>query len=244
MVNRLGTGISMTSKPCIACAEDIKLEALLCKYCKTLQNDSEFVSSGSTKSRAATPNSKSERKLNQTCPKCKQVDSVQSVASIVDSGTINSSGFSVMSQFGNAANSYTGMSVSSSSSMLVDRLTIGIPEIEFRYRFVDFALGTFFAFGLFIGLVFKHGSPADSGPFNVGFAAICSLVLGPILGIYTASVRRKNQSEKLIPVQIALNNASIKLRQAHYCFRDDLVFDGQHFGDPETYIERLIAAEQ
>ena len=97
MLNRLGSGKPMTSKPCIACAEDIKVEALLCKYCKTLQDNSDFVST---------------------------------------------------------------------------------------------------------------------------------------------------ESAEFIPVQIALNNASLKLRQAHYCFRDDLVFDRKYSGDPETYIERLIDAEQ
>ncbi len=233
----------MTSKRCIACAEDIKVDAILCKHCKTKQDDLGFQPAGIDKLIPDSPKSKSEKNLNQHCPKCKQVDAVQSVASIVDSGVVNSSGFSLMSQFGNMANSYTGVSVSSSSSLLAQRLTIGIPEIEFRYRFVDFAIGTLIAFGFFGGLVFKQGAPLDSGPFNVGFALICSLFIGPILGIYTAYMWKKNQSEKFIPVQISLQNASQKLRKAHYCLRDDLVFDKKRSGTPEEYIEKLIDSE-
>ena len=48
------------TKACIACAEDIKAEALLCKHCKTRQDDAEFLSAPSSKTSAK---KKSEQKL-------------------------------------------------------------------------------------------------------------------------------------------------------------------------------------
>jgi hypothetical protein len=40
--------MTQKTKPCIACAEEIKAEALLCKHCKTRQDDPEFLAQKQT----------------------------------------------------------------------------------------------------------------------------------------------------------------------------------------------------
>lgn len=227
------------TKACIACAEDIKAEAKLCKHCGTVQSSADF-SSTSTTAINETDEVKS-KKFKNACPKCNQVDSIAKVSSIVDSSTQTSTSMGFISQIGAGSMPYTNLSLGTSSSQLADRLSIGIPEAQFNYRFVDFCMGLFFAAAGSFGLVFKEGSPLDAGPFNVLFASICSLAIGPILGIFTATTRKNNEANKIYELQILMSKANDKLRKAYYCSRDDVVFNGKMSGSPEEFIEALIA---
>jgi hypothetical protein len=227
-------------KNCVACAEEIKEEAKLCKHCNTIQDDPKF--NPSREERLVQSSKKTTRRTvpASICPVCDQSDCVAKVSAIVDSGTSSSVNLGMLSQLGNLSNTFGSVSIGTNSSSLASRLTIEIPEAVFNYKFVDFALGVFFAFGLLIGLVFKTGSPLDSGPFNIIFTSIGSLFIGPIIGIFIALTRKRNQEQNIAPLQEALVDASEELRQARYCSRDDVVFDAKFCGSPEEFIENVI----
>lgn len=229
-------------KDCIACAEEIKFEAKLCKHCGTRQDETEF--SDSRKSSSRTDDKKSSKQVKGTlCPKCRQIDSVARVSSIVDRGRQNSSSIGFSTQLGSGQAPYTNLAIGASSSHLAERLTIYIPHAEFQYKFVDFIMGCFFAATGFFGFAFKAGTPLDSGPFNMLFASIATLAVGPVTGIATAVARKNNQERNLYGLQLLMENAHEQLRNSYYCSRDDLVFNKKHSASPEDFIDYLMNIE-
>jgi|694.fasta_scaffold129875_2 hypothetical protein len=230
------------SKLCIACAEEIKTEAKLCKHCGTRQDESSFLEE------SGIPNSVGKQQIKNrpgnSCPRCNQIDAVSRVSTIVDTGSNSSSAIGFATQLGSGHSPYANVSMGSSTTHLADRLTIHIPYAVFSYKFIDFAFGVFITFGLFIGLVFKEGSPVDAGPFNPIFAGVLALVTGPIFGIYTATARKKNQQRGIYELQQNLLAANEELRSAYYCVRDDLVFNQDHSASPEDFIDYLIELEE
>lgn len=237
-----GNGDFAMQKECVACAEEIKFEAKLCKHCGTRQDEAEFIDAPNPLKK--TEDKKSSKQVKGTsCPKCRQIDSVARVSSIVDRGRQNSSSVGFSTQMGSGHTPYTNLAIGSSSTHLAERLTIYIPQAEFQYKFVDFILGCFFAGTGFFGFVFKAGTPIYSGPFNILFASIATLAIGPIIGIATAVARKKNQQGNLFGLQLLMENAHEQLRKSYYCSRDDLVFNKKHSASPEDFIEYLMNAE-
>lgn len=229
-------------KACVACAEDIKFEAKLCKHCGTRQDEQEFSKAPKSASYKKIQTNENKTKTN-ACPKCGGIDYVAKVSAIVDSGRVTSSSMGFTTQMGSGNMPFTSLSAGSSSSHLADRLTIYIPQVEFQYKFVDFLMGCFLAGVPFFGFVFKEGSPLDSGPFNVIFASIMTLAIGPIVGIGTAVARKNNQARNIFELQLLMEHANEKLRNSYYCSRDDLVFNKKRSSSPEDFIEYLINSE-
>jgi hypothetical protein len=238
-----GNGDLAMQKECVACAEDIKLDAKLCKHCGTRQDEAEFIDSPKPAKNSGDKTAPKQTK-GTYCPECRQIDSVARVSSIVDRGRQNSSSIGFSTQTGSGQSPYTNLAVGSSSSHLADRLTIYVPQAEFQYKFVDFLMGCFFAGVGFFGFVFKQGAPVDSGPLNPIFASIATLAIGPIIGIATAVARKNNNANNLVGLQLLMESAHEKLRNSYYCSRDDLVFNKLHSASPEDFIDYLIDMEE
>jgi hypothetical protein len=146
-----------------------------------------------------------------------------------------------MSQMGHVGNMHTGVNMGQSSNILAQRLSIGIPSADYKFRVSVMLLCAVLIWGALLGGVFKEGSPADLSPvFNVIAATLLALILSPFAAMWIASQRLKNDEIALGPLQEFYFAAAERLRKAYYCSRDDLVFDKKLNGTPEDFIESLL----
>lgn len=224
----------MATKECIACSEEIQVSAKLCKHCGTTQDDERF-HSGEIK-----PKSAPSRK-GHICPVCDEGDSVASVASIIDSGTSNSTSLTMMNQFGHPLEMYSGVTVSSSSSVLAQRLTVNIPEAKFPYKWLAFGFGI--SFFLSQKIFSQPGSSANLGSdlFNNIIGPIfVSVIVGPLLGMILGFIFKSVEANKIVPQQQAAHSVNNTLRNSYYCSRDDVVFNDELSGSPQDFISKLL----
>ncbi len=221
-------------KKCVACAELIKFEAQLCKHCGTMQTDLRF-------SKAASTSASPAKSGKGVCPKCEMSDGVKSVATIVDSGTSNSTSVTLLGQMGHLQNAYAGISLGSSSTALAQRLSVFVPEA--RFRFLSLLAGCILSVFAAMNLWFYKGGPLDCGSdlFNAGFAFFVSLFIGPVIGLILGIVVKEIEKIQLRPQQQAATRAIRTLRDSFYCSRDDLVFNGFISGKPEEFINKLLS---
>ena len=223
----------MAVKTCIACAEEINLDAKLCRHCGVMQDDERFASSEAK----TTP---AKKRVGHICPKCDSSDAVSRVSSIIDSGTSTSASLTMMNQLGHPLDIYSGITVGSSTSALAQRFAIFVPAARFRFvwLFVGFLASIFTLWKLW----FHEGGQLDCGSLaaNVIVSGIISMFTGPLLGVIFGFIAKASERRSLAASQEASWSAIEQLRSAYYCARDDLVFKGNKSGSPEQFVAKLL----
>jgi uncharacterized membrane protein YeaQ/YmgE (transglycosylase-associated protein family) len=225
-------------KNCPFCAEQIKSAAIYCKHChQQLSSDSNAHGSGLGALNDQQNSTQHEVSSNNpnSCPVCRQADSVQKVATVIDGGISGSVGFGMMTQFSHPTNVYGGITASTSSTNLASRLSVGIPAAQYKFRWI--LLGSIAGFWIAEAVIFRN----DNNPFSIMFALFIGVIPGAVLGIIFGFVYKAMDAFGLRASIAKHHDVRAQIRESYYCFRDDVVFNSKSHGRPEELIQRLLS---
>lgn len=223
------------SKYCHSCRGKTEESAKFCSGCGieigTVQNQPDSLNSKQTNINSAI-----------TCPSCFQIDVVQTVATIVDSGTGSSIGFGLAGPLiPSHGHLMGGVIASNNSTALASRLSgYSQPDVGISPG-VQAGIWSGFITLLLILVKFPPTLSDGSSPTTVTwvmqivFMSIPSGIIGLIVGLIAVKPLRiaGNKKNHLARDRWVENFAL--MRRSKYCSRCDLVFSEFFSGNPEAY---------
>jgi hypothetical protein len=250
--------ILMATKECVACAEEIQSNARMCRFCSVIQDDPRFVideyldldedfepvpKSANAGQESRSPSGSKKSPL--ACPVCKKDDASQTVGSIVDGGVSSTSG-SALTMGRNFQYSATGFSSTSVSNLAWRLAGPEQPGYGFLAGFGFAYLCSIVAIaGWFLQSSMYKESVAAVGPQGTGTALLLYLFISGAIALvpglifaFPAARGFNSQGKMAARIQVWEANQSL-LRKARYCFRDDVVYDSEYGGTPESYIAKI-----
>jgi hypothetical protein len=223
------------SKYCHSCGNKAEESAKFCGGCGveigTLQNQSKNLTNKQTNGNPA---------IN--CPSCNRMDAVQTVATIVDSGTGSSIGFGLAGPLiPSHGHLMGGVMASSNSTAMASRLSgYSQPDVGISPG-VQAGVWSGFITLLLILVTFPPTLSDGSSPttitwvMQIVFMSIPSGIIGLIIGLIAVKPLRIAGNKK---IQIArdkwVENFAL-MRRSKYCSRCDVVFSDYFSGTPEVY---------
>ena len=170
------------------------------------------------------------------CPICRQIDAVQKVSSLIDSGTVNNSGqaisMPIFSQHPLSDSFMTGFSSQSRSHLVIRFNVPQMPKEKFHYKFFKYWGILIFGFGIW-------GSTWSTGGlfWLIVLGAIFTLPGALIFGFLFA---QPAAGDKMENDRIIWSRKVQRLREANYCARDDIAFDERTQGSPEQFVSLIF----
>ena len=187
-------------------------------------------------------------KVRQTlkCIKCKSDTQLQRVSVIIESGTIQTKGFSVSTPIFNdhpIKNSFLTQSASVSSTPLVQRLLPApIPTFPFSKLFINYWLVSSIPFTILSFLASFNSKNENQESSNLLVNVFFGLFLGLFFGALIAFFEQ-NYANAVSVSQIrhSWEDKNREHNAAYYCFRDDVVFNEEFSGTPEEFRNWMFA---
>lgn len=226
------------SKYCHSCGNKAEEFAKFCGGCGveigTLQNQAENLT-----------NKQADGNPAINCPSCNQMDAVQTVATIVDSGTGSSIGFGLAGPLiPSHGHLMGGVMASSNSTALASRLSgYSQPDVGST---PGVQVGVWSGLIVLVILISKNppvpsydGTPPGilAWVLDIIFMSIPSGVVGLIIGFIAVKPMRIAGNKKIqIARDIWVENFAL-MRRSKYCSRCDMVFSEFFSGAPEVYKE-------
>ena len=226
------------SKYCHSCGNRAEESAKFCGGCGveigTLQNQSKNLTNKQTNSNPA---------IN--CPSCNKMDAVQTVATIVDSGTGSSIGFGLAGPLiPSHGHLMGGVMASSNSTNLAARLSgYAKPDVGNKPAVnVGLVSGILIMVALFnifnlapIGTSLDNGWDLIPWVLVLGVLLIPGAVGGLIIGLLLAKPLRVYGNNKINNLRAKWVENYALMRRSKYCSRCDTVFSDNFSGAPEVY---------
>jgi len=190
-------------------------------------------------------NKKANGNLAINCPSCNQMDAVQTVATIVDSGTGSSVGIGIAGPLiPSHGHLMGGVMASSNSTNLAARLSgYAQPDVGNKPAFnVGLGSGILIMVALFniFNLAPKNTS-LDNGWDLIPWVIVLGVLLipgsvgGSIIGLLLAKPLRVYGNNKINNLRAKWVENYALMRRSKYCSRCDTVFSDYFSGTPEVY---------
>ena len=222
----------MANDSCEHCYATLVANQKFCGKCGKMQTPKEV--KGVSKDRVVEFTSNSS-----TCPKCKQIDSVQKISSVIDGGTTTTSGAALstplLTQHPLKDSSVTHFS-SQSQSVLVGRFQVpGIPQASIFFHIFIWWLICSIPAALFN--LHANSSPGSGAVVNALGGAFIGAFPGALIGFISRSIA----TSKMGIERTAWSKNFQKFRNSYYCSRDDLAFNLEFNGSPEQFVHKVFA---